>query len=130
LSDIEQINQENFIGDHLAFTIHKTQRFVRIKLNKTAQSLVSYPKVFPGQFSRFHINRELKAIADLLGIKKNIYFHSSRHTFATNFLISGGDVVNLQRLLGHSKIDETMIYVHIVESITDAQVDLLDDIIG
>ena len=130
LSDIEQITEQNFIGDHLAFTMHKTQRFIRIKLNNTAQSLVNLPEVFKGQFTREHINRELKAIAAQLGINKRVYFHSSRHTFATNFLIKGGNVVNLQRLLGHSEIKETMIYVHIVESISDAQVDLLDDIIS
>lgn len=100
-----------------------------MKLNRTAQTLIKLPEVFAGEFTREHINRELKAIAWLLGINNRVYFHSSRHTFATNFLISGGNVVNLQRLLGHSKIEETMIYVHIVDSITDAQVDLLDAII-
>tara|TARA_R110002126_G_scaffold92507_5_gene219532 strand:- start:1160 stop:2365 length:1206 start_codon:yes stop_codon:yes gene_type:complete len=129
ISDSEQITADNFIGDHLAFTMYKTQKFIRIKLNQTALSLVKFPHIFEGSFTREHINRELKEIAITLGINKRVYFHSSRHTFATNFLISGGNVVNLRKLLGHSKIDETMIYVHIVESITDTQVDLLDNII-
>ena len=129
ISDSERITEDNFIGDHLAFTMFKTDKFIRIKLNKAALSMVEFPEVFKDDFSREHINRELKNIASSLGMKKRLHFHCSRHTFATNFLISGGDVVNLQRLLGHSKIEETMIYVHIVESITDKQVDLLDDII-
>lgn len=130
ISDVEQLKEQNFIGDHLAFTMHKTQKFIRIKLNKTARSFIKLPQVFEGHYTREHINRELKSIAFTIGINKRLYFHSSRHTFATNFLISGGDVVNLQRLLGHSKIEETMIYVHIVESITDRQVDLLDAIVN
>ena len=129
ISDSENITEQNFIGDHLAFTMRKTDKFIRIKLNDTAKSLITFPHIFDGEFTREHINRELKTIAHQLDINKRIYFHSSRHTFATNFLISGGNVVNLQRLLGHSKIEETMIYVHIVDSITDAQVDLLDGII-
>lgn len=129
ISDIEAINEQNFIGDHLAFTMFKTNKFIRIKLNKTARGLVTLPDVFEGHFTRQHINRELKNIASNIGINKPLYFHSSRHTFATNFLLSGGNVVNLQRLLGHSEIKETMIYVHIVDSITDKQIDLLDDII-
>lgn len=129
ISDSERITEDNFIGDHLAFTMYKTDKFIRIKLNQAALSMIEFPDVFKDNFTREHINRELKNIANSLGMKKRLHFHCSRHTFATNFLISGGDVVNLQRLLGHSKIEETMIYVHIVDSITDKQIDLLDDII-
>ncbi|QQV89955.1 integrase [Cellulophaga phage Ingeline_1] len=129
LSDSETIKNENFIGGYLAFTMVKTNKFIRIKLNKTALSLIELPDVFDDNFSRKHINEELKVIAATLGINKRLYFHSSRHTFATNFLISGGNVVNLKKLLGHSNIDETMNYVHIVESITDTQIEYLDSIV-
>lgn len=129
ISDIEQLGPENLFGDHLGFTMHKTKKFIRIKLNKSALSLIGNEQFFGGSFSRKTINEELKHIAKTLGITKRLYFHSSRHTFATNFLISGGDVINLQRLLGHQDIKQTMVYVHIVQDITDKQVDLLDEII-
>lgn len=129
ISDIEQLTPDNLFGDHLGFTMEKTKKFIRIKLNQVALSLIGQDHFFAGDYSRKHINETLKEIASALGIKKRLYFHSSRHTFATNFLISGGDVINLQRLLGHSDIKQTMIYVHIVDDITDKQVDLLDNII-
>lgn len=129
ISDIEHLSHDNLFGDYLGLTMDKTKNFIRIKLNKVALSLIGEKEFFSGQYTRQHINQELKHIAKSLGITKRLYYHSSRHTFATNFLISGGDVVNLQRLLGHSDIKQTMVYVHIVNDITDKQVDLLDEII-
>ena len=39
--------------------------------------------------------------------------HCLRHTFATWYLRAGGGVRQLQDILGHSKIETTMIYVHL-----------------
>ena len=80
-------------------------------------------------FTNEYVNRELKEICKFRGINKRVSFHVSRHTFATNFLVSGGRVEHLQKLLGHSNIRETMIYVHIVESITNMQVLKMDEIL-
>jgi len=40
--------------------------------------------------------------------------HTFRHSFAVNYLREGGNIVNLYRLLGHSKIQTTMEYLKIV----------------
>ena len=37
----------------------------------------------------------------------------SRHTFATNYIAAGGNVVHLQRILGHATLQMTMRYVHL-----------------
>lgn len=52
----------------------------------------------------------------------------SQRTFATNFLICGGRVEHLQKILAHSIITEAMIYVHIVEQITDLHICNMDSI--
>ena len=39
--------------------------------------------------------------------------HTIRHTFATWYLRAGGGVRQLQHILGHTKIETTMIYVHL-----------------
>jgi integrase/recombinase XerD len=40
--------------------------------------------------------------------------HTFRHSFAVNYLREGGQIVNLYRILGHSKIQTTMEYLRIV----------------
>ena len=61
------------------------------------------------------INVDLKLIAATAGIKKNLTTHVARHTFATTFISIGGDVVVLKDIMGHSKIETTMVYVHLVD---------------
>lgn len=39
--------------------------------------------------------------------------HILRHTFASHFMMNGGDILTLQRILGHSSIVMTMRYAHL-----------------
>lgn len=39
--------------------------------------------------------------------------HICRHTFASHFMMNGGDILTLQRILGHSDIKLTMRYAHL-----------------
>jgi site-specific recombinase XerD len=50
-----------------------------------------------------------------LGLKKHIHFHLARHTFATIGITYGIDVYGMQKLLLHSKIEQTQRYAKIVE---------------
>ena len=38
--------------------------------------------------------------------------HVLRHTFASHFMMNKGDILVLQRILGHTKIEQTMAYSH------------------
>ncbi|MDR6196135.1 site-specific integrase [Siphonobacter sp. SORGH_AS_0500] len=63
----------------------------------------------------------LKKLAHRAGITTGMGFHTARHTFATNFLRAGGKIHNLQQILGHTSLETTMIYVHIVEDDKDEE---------
>lgn len=39
--------------------------------------------------------------------------HVLRHTFASHFVMNGGDILSLQKILGHSTISMTMRYAHL-----------------
>lgn len=38
--------------------------------------------------------------------------HSLRHSFATYFLMNGGNLIDLQQMMGHKRIETTTIYLH------------------
>lgn len=38
--------------------------------------------------------------------------HVLRHTFATHFMMNGGNIISLQKILGHADISQTMTYAH------------------
>lgn len=50
--------------------------------------------------------------------------HILRHTFASHFMMAGGDILTLQRILGHSSIQVTMRYAHLSPSHLQAAVTL------
>ena len=60
-----------------------------------------------------HIYRQFGIAQADASIKNKIRFHDLRHTFASNYMMSGGNVFDLQKLLGHTKIEMTMVYAHL-----------------
>ena len=49
------------------------------------------------------------------GVRK-IRFHDLRHTYASHFMMNGGDIYHLKEILGHSDISTTMRYAHLSKS--------------
>jgi integrase len=40
-------------------------------------------------------------------------WHAMRHTFASHFIMAGGNILTLQKILGHSDVKMTLIYAHL-----------------
>lgn len=58
------------------------------------------------------VERDIKALAARAGIAKKVTPHKLRHSFATHMLQNGGNVVAIQKLLGHTSLNTTQIYTH------------------
>ncbi len=70
-----------------------------------------------GPISRMSIWNIVNKYAQKAKIKKNVYPHIFRHSFATHLLEGGADLRAVQEMLGHSSINTTEIYTHVDRSL-------------
>jgi len=64
--------------------------------------------------------------AQVAGIDKRIHPHSLRHSCATHLFEAGADLRTLQVLLGHSRLEHTLIYLHLSHKHLQAVTNPLD----
>jgi site-specific recombinase XerD len=129
ISDVQNLTRAQVDKINFTFITQKTTKLQHVSVSKKVREILEEDKrLFVKKVSNEEMNRVLKLIATLCGIKKKVSFHVARHSFATNFLRMGGDVQTLQSLLGHSKITETMIYVHIVNAEACEKMKLMDNL--
>lgn len=68
----------------------------------------------PGEpYSGSSVGKIVKRAAAMAGIRKTVSPHSLRHAFATHMLEQGANLKLIQKLLGHSSLSSTMIYLHL-----------------
>ncbi len=73
----------------------------------------------------------IKTSVQFSGItRKGISSHVFRHSYATHLLEMGLDIVSVKNLLGHSRIDNTMVYLHVAQVNPQAVFSPLDVLMG
>lgn len=85
------------------------------------------PLLFPNRDGNMHqpcariFAERLGRVLDAAGFERPtqgrhrhaIHFHSLRHTFASHWMMRGGDLFKLQRILGHKDVKMTQRYAHL-----------------
>lgn len=131
-SDICTLKSENIIDGRLRYAMHKTGTEKNIQLhnvhldilsnyntNRTGYIFPLLTQVYTDEFAlkrkisslNVLVNKALKLIAKKAGIKENISFHVSRHSFAHNALKKGMDLYSISKALGHSGLKITEQYL-------------------
>jgi integrase/recombinase XerD len=120
-SDVMNLKFCNLKTDPESITVEmtKTKKQVMVPLVTPAKAIIEkynkltirtpMTKVFPYVDNQV-LNRRLKDLMILSGIKKSLTFHVSRHTFASCHVQLGTNLIHLKDLMGHSKITETQLY--------------------
>lgn len=107
---------------HIRLAKGRKDRFVRIP-ESMKEDLENYSKITAdnvlfasargGKLTTATIQKIIKTSAKNAEIKKNVYPHILRHSFATHLLENGTDLRIIQKLLGHSDIKTTQIYLSV-----------------
>lgn len=129
--DVANLSEENIIigmdgGRWVSTHRQKTFSKVFLPLLPQAENILKkyanntraqYKGVLLPAASNQKTNAYLKEIAEICGIKKNLTFHTARHTFATTVTLTNGvPIETVSKMLGHSKLSTTQIYAKVIEN--------------
>jgi len=78
--------------------------------------------LFPGMnpvepLTARQLNRAVHSAAQAAGIDKRVSMHTLRHSFATHLLEQKVDIRLIQVMLGHKKLETTVVYTHVATEI-------------
>ena len=140
-SDIAWLKKENIVEGRIKYVRQKTKKVYDIKIVDALNPIIDYyakgkkPEDFifpiikrqsPAErdkdvlWARKTYNKKLKDIAEQCGISENLTSYVSRHSAATAALFVGIPVAAISKLLGHSSLAVTQVYL---DSLPDSVID-------
>lgn len=105
------LNAENIIHNNVMFSHTKNGGKRVVPISQEIADIVKTRetgRLFRVSYSRFR--KMMKAAKP--NLPKGQAVHALRHTFATHFMMKGGNIITLQRILGHADVSQTMTYAH------------------
>ena len=102
-----------FYGSYAADILDIYLNDGRVKLLKNKNSDYLFINKNGGVLSSRYVRKIIDDVVRKCEIDYHISPHTLRHTFATDLLNAGADLMSVKELLGHSTIDTTSIYTHV-----------------
>jgi len=120
LSDLDFVRKTVFVRDSknnkdrytVLSSYAEEMLSIYLKIHRPTGFLFYSPRDPARKLSCDCIQRRFKQLASRAGIGKNVHIHMLRHSFATHLLENGTDIFTIMRLLGHSHIQTTLVYLH------------------
>ncbi|TCJ98801.1 site-specific recombinase XerD [Volucribacter psittacicida] len=121
-SEAEQLRQSQIMPYKITYTNTKSKKNRTIPISKELYDLLPKKRgrLFNDAYESFE-NAIKRANIDL---PKGQLTHVLRHTFASHFMMNGGNILVLKDILGHSTIEMTMRYAHFAPSHLETAVTL------
>ena len=123
-SDLRSLDSSEIFDWKIRKQMHKTGEPVYIPIPLQARLLLP-EKLSSGHVFRVvensHFNRTLRSAAPKLGYHKHIHCHLARHTFATTCISLGIPLPATSKLLGHRKLETTLIYAKFIDTYLDKE---------
>lgn len=88
-------------------------RLQQLKSKKGIRSEFVFAGFHDAKWEKRNSTTSLHLLQQKLGLP-TFGWHRLRHTFATNYLRHGGDIVRLSMVLGHTQISTTQHYLHLL----------------
>jgi integrase/recombinase XerD len=91
---------------------------------------IFYAKDVNARIGRNALRWVMNRVVIRTGLKKKISMHTFRHSYATHLLEDGLDIVSIKELLGHSRIETTLVYLQVANCERRMKVSPLDNLLG
>ncbi|MGY4027060.1 phage integrase [Aeromonas rivuli] len=110
--EVVELRAEHIVNCRVTFVATKNgkSRTVPISTEVEKEWVVNRRGLLFPSASYLQVRDTLKAVKP--DMPKGQAVHVLRHTFATHFMANGGNILVLQRILGHATIQQTMTYAH------------------
>lgn len=118
-------NTKTRIKRHIPMTNSVKQLLLRLKSTQQNSTYV-FTERDGRPIDYGHVYRHFKKAQSNAQMKNQIRFHDLRHTFASNYIMNGGNIFELQKILGHTKIEMTMRYSHCSQDHLQGSVKFMD----
>lgn len=119
-SEAQDLRQSQVLPGRLTFTQTKSKKNRTIPISSKLQAML--PKKRGALFTPCYESFKTAMIKANIELPKGQRTHVLRHTFASHFMMRGGNILVLQQILGHSTIMMTMRYAHFAPDHLDAAV--------